>query len=189
MPHRFIIASLFTLIGITATAGAIAEDRSRALDGRWRLDWDRSESFEPALEAMEVGWFIRRLAGVARVEVGIVGLLRECDTCPERLELTFSSPISDRTDVVLLDDQPRPGKDPQGNDTIDRYRPTKNGGVELVRLRTLPSGRSVRLIETRTPGDATTSMLSTMVVFVDGEERANIRRVFERIGDQVETGE
>ena len=42
------------------------------LAGRWRLDWERSPSMEPFLEAIEVPWPIRQLAGRASVELRIV---------------------------------------------------------------------------------------------------------------------
>jgi hypothetical protein len=160
---------------------AVAE--SQNLDGNWQLDWDQSEPFAPALEAMEVGWLMRRLAGVARVDIGIQSLEPECDVCPERLEISFSSPISTRSEVVQLDHVPRPGKDPQGNPTIDRYKRTDGGGVEMVRELVLPSGKKARLIEAREIGTEPDSLISVLTVFVDGDQRAKIRRVFNRIPD------
>ena len=153
MTHRRLTAAwLSILLGLTLPLAAFSETEPQALDGRWRLDWDRSESFASALEAMEVGWFMRQLAGVARVDIAIQSLEAECADCPSRLELTFSSPISNRSEVVFLDGRPRPGKDPQGNDTLDRYRLTDTGGVERVRELELPSGRAARLVETPQPG-------------------------------------
>jgi hypothetical protein len=177
-PLRNALAVLVAGLLVPALLHADVPDQN--LNGTWRLDWDRSESFAPALKAMEVGWFMRSLAGVARVNVGIRSIPPECETCPNALEIVFSTPIATNSEVVFLDDEPRPGTDPQGNSTMDRYTRTDDGGVKMVRETTLPSGKQARLVETRTLGDAENLMLSHLVVFVEDERKASVHRTFVR---------
>jgi hypothetical protein len=46
---------------------------------------------------------MRRLAGVASVEMGLRSLAPTCDTCADRVEISVVSPISERTQIVVLD--------------------------------------------------------------------------------------
>ena len=176
---RTLIAAL-ALITFAGPA-ALANSDAEALDGSWKLDWERSEPFDPVLEALELGWIMRRLAGVASVEMGLRSLAPACDTCAERVEISFVSPISERTEVVTLDGEQRPGEDPQGNPTIDSYRWDGEAALEMTRERKLPSGKRARIVDSRRMGDDADTLLSQLTIWVEGEQRASVHRVFERI--------
>lgn len=167
-----------------ATAADIPLGPTR-LDGRWKLDWDRSESFEPVMKALETSWLMRKLAGVARVslEMRVVATPIDCEECAEKVVLTLSTPISTQEIEVTLDGEPRPGEDPRGRVTLDRYTWKSDRGMQMIRELELPSGSQARLVETRNLGVDSDTLLSRLTVWVDGSERASIQRTFIRTGD------
>jgi hypothetical protein len=174
-------------VSLVAPSLAIAtnlEDPSR-LDGEWRLDWDRSDSFEPVMKALEVSWLLRKLAGVARVglELRAVPLAEDCGACVREMLVTLKSPLSDAEVRIFLDGVARPGKDPRGRDTLDAYTWTKAGSLEMDREVELPSGKQARLLETRSIDSDPNTLNSTLVVWVDGIKQASITRAFERQSD------
>ena len=75
---------------------------------------------------------------------------------------------------MILDGVARPGKDPRGRPTSDRYRLSANRDIEMIRELKLPSGKSGRLIELRQLGKEPDTLVSRLEVFVDGEERAYV---------------
>ena len=173
------LTAVLALIALAAPA-ALANAEVNTLDGNWKLDWDRSEPFDRVLEALEVGWLMRRLAGVASVEMGLRSMAPTCDACADRVEIRFASPISERTQIVVLDGEQRPGEDPQGNPTVDSYRWNAEVGLEMTRERKLPSGKSARIIDSRRIGDDRDTLLSQLTIWVEGEERASVSRMFKR---------
>ena len=154
------------------------------LDGHWQLDWKESDSFEPVMQAMETPWLVRKLAGIARVRVELQTLPLECDQCATTVRVKLSSPLSSDETVVILDDVARPGKDPRGRPTMDRYTWSTDRGFEMIREFVLPSGKQARLRDSRELGDEPDIMISILTVWVDDEQRAEVRRVFKRISAQ-----
>jgi len=179
---------LLTIALILSTSSLVAADVPAGparLDGEWKLDWDQSDSFEPAMKALEASWFLRKLAGVARVglEMQAVPLPSQCDECAERIVVTLSTPISTRQVEAILDGEPRPGEDARGRATIDRYSWTSEDGLEMIRELELPSGSQARIVEVRNLGVDPDTLSSRMTVWVDGSERASINRTFIRTSD------
>ena len=65
--RSILLLLLFSVFLTTSVAiAADAEAGPARIDGEWKLDWDRSDSFEPVMEALETPWLMRRLAGIAR---------------------------------------------------------------------------------------------------------------------------
>lgn len=95
-PIRNTLAVLVASLLVPALLHADVPDQN--LNGTWRLDWDRSESFKPALKAIEVGWFMRSLARVARVDAFHVAYFRASRRASNRSRralfvfLSFTSP-------------------------------------------------------------------------------------------------
>lgn len=171
--------ALMLAIGTAASA----EPELERLEGRWKLDWDHSESFEPVMKALEVPWLLRRLAGVASAHVTLQLQPSDCGDCPSKLLIVEESPVSTTDFVATLDGVSRPGVDPAGNETMDAYRLSGEAGVELLRTRLLSSGRSARIRELRTPGTTSDTLDSVLTVWVDDEQQAKVRRLFRRAGD------
>jgi hypothetical protein len=183
-PKRWRSAAPRILLVVLLTGGsARAEADLSELDGRWKLDWDRSESFEPVMKALEVPWLMRKVAGVASVYVILQADAIECDGCPPTVRITEESPFATNAFVAVLDGEPRAGKDPAGNETLDRYVAVGGSGIELIRTRMLGSGRAARIRELRTPGADPDTMHSVLTVWVDEDEQASVRRVFERVSN------
>ena len=180
--------ALVLLSTFLATTAAIATDAPAGparLDGEWKLDWDRSDSFELVMEALETPWLMRKLAGIARVglELRAVATPADCDDCVEKIMLTLSTPISSNEVEAILDGIPRPGEDPRGRATLDQYRWTSEESLEMIRELELPSGSQARLLEVRSLGVDSKTLLSRLTVWVDGSERASIERTFVRTKD------
>jgi len=176
------------VIAFLATFAAMASDAPAGparLDGEWKLDWDRSDSFEPVMKALETPWLMRQLAGIARVglELRAVPTPADCGDCVEKIMLTLSTPISSKEVEAILDGVPRPGEDPRGRATVDQYRWTEEEGLEMIRELELPSGSRARLREIRLLGEDPNTLLSQLTVWIDGSERASIARTFVRTGD------
>jgi len=180
------IALTITLLLSTGLATAAeTNDGPARLDGRWKLDWDRSDSFEPVMKALETPWLMRRLAGIARVrlELRAMAPMADCSECAEKVMVTLSTPIANQEVEAILDGEPRPGEDLRGRATIDQYRWSSNDGMEMVREFELPSGSHARLLEVRDLGVDPDTMRSRLTVWVDGSERASINRTFIRTSD------
>ncbi len=175
----FVVRALVWILLVPA--GAVAEPVLTDFNGTWRLDWDRSESFEPVLEVMEVNWFMRQLAGVATVDITLEALEPGCGDCPEKLRIAVSSPVADQEQIAVLDGQERPGEDPQGNPTVDRFHWNERGELEMSRRRKLPSGKTAQIIEVRRPGPTPDTLDSVISVSIDGEPRVSVNRVFARV--------
>ncbi len=178
---HLLVAALLLFSPLTTVADVL-EGPAR-LDGHWKLDWDRSDSFKPVMKALEVNWLLRQLAGVARVGLELQALPAECETCPGQMLVTLSTPLSSDEVHVILDGTPRPGKDPRGRPTQDAYTWSNEGGMEMIRKLELPSGSQARLRETRNLGSDPDTLISTLTVWVDGAEQASVHRTFERTDD------
>lgn len=152
-------------------------------NGKWQLDWDRSDPFDDVMKLLETPWLARRLAGVVKVYVTFEVEPPECETCQPKLKITQENPIRDTTRTVVLDGEPRPAKDPLGNESIDRFSWSPEHGLEMVRERTLKSGNAARIRERRRVADDLDTMVSRFTLWIDGEERASIRRVMRRVTD------
>ena len=181
-------ALLFTIAFIVSTSSLVAADMPigpARLDGEWKLDWDRSDSFDPAMKALETSWFLRKLAGIARVglEMRAVAPPPDCDECAEKVVVTLSTPISTKKVEAILDGKPRPGEDARGVATIDRYSWTSKTGLEMIRELELPSGSQARIVDVRDLGVDPNTLSSQMTVWVDGSERASVKRTFIRTSD------
>jgi len=183
-PKTFLLTIALALSTSSVAAAELPNSPAR-LDGVWKLDWDQSDSFEPAMKALETSWFLRKLAGIARVglEMRAVPRSSECDECAERIIVTLSTPISTRQVEAILDGEPRPGEDPRGRATVDRYSWTSEDGLEMIRELELPSGSQARIVEVRNLGVDPDTLSSRMTVWVDGSERASINRTFIRTND------
>ena len=173
------------LLATTLASAADAPAGPARLDGHWKLDWDRSGSFEPVMKALETPWLMRRLAGIARVglELRAIRTPSDCEKCPEKVMVTLLTPISNSEAEAILDGQPRPGEDPRGRATLDRYSWTSERGLEMIRELELPSGNQARLIEIRNLGADSDTLLSTLTVWIDGSLQASVERTFIRTGD------
>ena len=182
---RMAIPIIALLLSTPLAAAADTSVGPARLDGEWKLDWDRSDSFEPVMTALETPWLLRRLAGIARVglELRASTAPAGCEECgAERIMVKLSTPISSRKVEVILDGKPRPGEDPRGRATLDRYTWTSEHGLEMIRELELPSGRRARLIEVRNLGTDGDTLVSTLKVWIDGTERSSVQRTFIRTG-------
>ena len=97
--------------------------------------------------------------------------------------MTLATPISTKEVEIILDGKPRPGEDPRGRPTLDRYSWSSDRGMEMIRELELPSGSQARIRETRILGADPNTLLSELTVWVDGTERASVKRTFIRTGD------
>jgi hypothetical protein len=171
--------ALWVLTAGVAQAGPILE--LERFNGKWKLDWDESDPFDPVMKLLETPWLMRRLAGVVTVYVTFEVEPPECEGCEQRLKILQENPIKNTSRVVVLDGKPRPAKDPLGNESIDRFTWSPKNGLEMVRERILKSGKSARIRERRSVADDLKTMVSFFTVWINGEERATIRRVMRRI--------
>lgn len=179
--HSIVVLGCLVVLAPMAAAG---DPRTPAvLDGHWKLDRDRSDSFEPVMTALEISWLVRRIASVGSIRMEMQTLDRTCDTCPYRIAFALRTPLRSQESTLVLDGEPRPGKDPSGRDTIDRFTWDEGRGLQMVRELTLPSGKPARLVELRMPGDDLDTLRSELTVSVSGEEVATIQRIFTREGD------
>lgn len=177
---RSLIAMMIFCLVAPSTAHAGTNPGLDRLNGRWKLDWSRSESVDPVMKALEVPWLIRRLAGVVSVYVIFESEDPDCEGCSERLRIVSENPIKNTTRLVVLDGVPRPAVDPLGNESLDEFRWHPETGLEMKRERVLKSGKKARIREQRVVGDDLDTMVSTMTVWVDGEQVASVRRVMTR---------
>ncbi|MCP4035531.1 MAG: hypothetical protein GY733_01230 [bacterium] len=169
---------------VLLSAGLAAADAGldlERLNGRWKLDWARSDSFEPVMKALEVPWLVRKLAGVVPVHVTLSVASPACDSCDPSLYVEQQNPLRSSSRTIVLDGVARPAKDPLGNDTVDRFTWSSENGMEMVRERVLASGKSARIREQRRVEDDLETMISTVTVWVENEERARVRRVLRKV--------
>jgi hypothetical protein len=181
-----VLSLVLAIFATNAAALDLAETTSPArLDGEWKLDWDRSDSVEPAMTALETPWLLRKLAGIASVslELRAEPVPVECDECVQKVIMTMDTPLSTKEIEIILDGKPRPGEDPLGRETLDQYRWTSAEGLEMIRELELPSGSQARIREVRHLGPDRETLLSEMTVWVDGTERASMKRVLARTSD------
>ncbi|MCP5068224.1 MAG: hypothetical protein GY946_16805 [bacterium] len=152
------------------------------LRGRWKLDREASDSFEPVMKALEVSWWVRQIAGVGSVYLTLDPASSEdCGKCPVRVSVTEETPVRTTEFEIVLDGVERPGADPAGNTTHDRYTTPQASEVVLERRRILPSGRSMRLREHRSIGADSGIMESTLKVWIEDKLEVTSRRVFNRV--------
>jgi hypothetical protein len=151
------------------------------LTGVWKLDWRQSDSFGPAMKALEVPWLVRQMAGIVTVRIIIEMAPSECGVCNPSLLMRSENPIRDTSRVVVLDGVARPFTDVMGNDSMDLFFWDPENGMVMVRHRVLDSGKSAKIRERRTVTDDLSTMISTMTVWVEGEERASVRRVLVKV--------
>ncbi len=182
---RFVVTGLTTLLLFVAPGVvALEPDQLDSLDrlrGSWQLDWDRSGSFEPAMKALEVPWLVRQMAGIVSIQVTIQVEEPDCEGCSRSLQIRSKNPIKNTTRLVRLDGISRPFKDAMGNESMDVFTWDPKKGMEMMRERILDSGKKARIYENRTVTDDLTTMVSTMTVWVEGEERASVRRILSRV--------
>ena len=150
----------------TETRGLESLER---LSGKWKLDWDQSESFKPAMKALEVPWLIRQMAGIISVQVTIAVAPSECEACRPSLQISSENPVKNTSRIVRLDGVSRPFTDALGNDSMDLFTWDPEDGMEMVRERVLGSGKSARIRERRTVTDDLSKMVSTMTVWVEAK--------------------
>ena len=141
------------------------------LAGRWRLDWERSPSMEPFLEAIEVPWPIRQLAGRASVELRIVAR-------DGALVQVVQHAIGREERTLWLDGVVRRERGVLGRDQEARHRWTPQGLVTVSEM-TLPSGRIAALRSDLSLTDDG-RLLSICRVEVPGRVPVVARRVFRR---------
>lgn len=166
--------------GLSDAHAATGSERDlSAFHGRWRLDRDASDSFEPVMEALEVSWLLRRLARVATAELSFEPPAEApCDTCPTHLVATLESPVRTATFSIITDGKSRPAEDPAGNAVEDRYSEPQPGELLLERERKLPSGKQATIQDRRHVDPESGHLLSTLTVRIDGELRVTSNRVF-----------
>ena len=181
--HRIqwlVIALMLVCLVAAPTLRAESNSGLDRLNGRWKLDWSRSDSFAPVMDALEVPWLLKRLAGIISVQMIIEVEYPECEGCSARLRIVSENPIKNTTRVVVLDGVARPAVDPLGNESLDRFVWHPEYGLEMHRERVLKSGKQARIHERRKVGEDIDTMVSTLTVWVDGEERASVRRILIR---------
>jgi hypothetical protein len=66
---------------------------------------------------------------------------------------------------------------------MDSFIWSEETGLEMIRERVLKSGKKAKIIDVRFVEDDLASMVSVMTVFIDGQERAKVRRVLTRVDD------
>ena len=125
-----------------ATGPMDAGDLDR-LSGKWKLDWDRSEPFGPAMKALEVPWLLRQMAGIISVEMTFEVERPSCEACNASVQISSENPIKNTTRIVVLDGVSRPFTDALGNESMDRFSWSSESGLEMIRERILDSGKVV----------------------------------------------
>ena len=170
------------LLCVAATAATPSETDALAdLLGRWRLDRAQSDPFDPVMKAMEVPWLMRRMASLGTIHFSFRATTdASCRNCPRRLVVVEETPVRSAEYTIVLDGVERPGEDPIGNATIDRFSETPEGALVLERRRTLRSGKRARIRDVRTRGGGPDEMLSQLEIWLDGELAVKARRVFVR---------
>ena len=93
------------------------------------------------------------------------------------LPIQSENPIKNTQRVVVLDGVARPFTDPIGNQSMDQFTWHAERGMEMVRNRMLKSGKAAKIHERRTVSEDLTMMESIMTVWVDGEQRATVKRI------------
>lgn len=184
MIRFFTLGLTISLLLAAQGAGAFGPDESdplNRLSGKWKLDWDRSESFSSAMKALEVPWLVRKMAGLISVQVTIQVETPECDECRRALHISSENPIKNTSRVVFLDGVSRPFTDVMGNESMDVFTWNPDRGMEMIRERVLDSGKAAKILESRTVTDDLSTMVSTLTVWVEGEERASVRRVLSKV--------
>jgi len=186
-PHA-VLCWVLLLPGLAEASGPESADSAadpglalERLNGVWELDWERSDSFEPVMDVLEVPWLLRRLAGLISVQIAIEVKPPTCETCPPTMHVAQKNPVRNSERTVELDGVARPATDPLGNESLDRFSWSPEIGMEMMRERTLDSGRSARIRERRRVEDDLHTMVSTMTVWIDGVEEASVRRVLRKV--------
>ncbi len=182
--RKWLPGLLVPILLLAQFAGAADPSKTDGLDrlnGKWKLDWEQSESFAPAMQALEVPWLVRQMAGLISVQITFAVAPGDCDTCDPSLLIESENPIQNTSRTVVLDGVPRPFIDVLGNDSMDRFRWHPEGGMEMVRERILDSGKAAKIHERRTVDEDLVTMVSTMTVWVDGRERTSVRRILMKV--------
>jgi hypothetical protein len=180
----FVVGLMLFLLLVVQAASAFEPAEPDSLDrlgGRWKLDWDRSESFGPAMKALEVPWLVRQMAGLVSIQVTIEVDASGCEGCSRSLQISSKNPIRNTSRLVFLDGVSRPFTDVMGNESMDVFTWDPDLGMEMVRERVLNSGKAARIYESRTVTDDLTTMVSTMTVWVEGKEQASVRRILSKV--------
>jgi hypothetical protein len=185
LTHRKRILTLLTclLVGADGVALASSPGELSQLNGRWKLDWEKSESMDPAMALLEVPWLVKKMSGVVTIHATFEVTPSTCESCAANLRILNENPIKNTTRRVILDGEPVAHTDPLGNDSMDSFIWSEATGLKMVRERVLKSGKKAKIIDVRFVEDDLASMVSVMTVFIDGEERANVRRVLTRVDD------
>ena len=176
----FAIAAV--IIALAGSPGCADDGGLGALEGRWALDRDAPDSFDPVMKALEVPWLLRRLAGVGSIEFGLEVIpVEACADCPLRIRMSEATPVRATEYEVTTDGVFRDGTDPAGNETRDAWTSPSEGRLRLERTRTLPSGKKTRITDTRSIGTTPNEMISILTVNIDREPAPESRRVFVRL--------
>ncbi len=178
---QHLLLQILVSILVAGAAQAAESSSLERLNGRWKLDWDRSESFEPVMKALEVPWLLRKMAGVVTVHVTFKVAEPTCPGCEPSMQIESENPIKNTNRVVQLDGVARPFTDPIGNESMDQFWWRSDKGVEMVRSRVLKSGKKAKIHEFRTVTEDLRTLVSTMTVWVDGVERASVRRIMSKV--------
>lgn len=144
------------------------------LVGRWKLDWERSTSMAPFLEAIEVSWPMNRLSGLASIELRIAAH-------DDALVQIVEHPIGREERTLRLDGVARRERGMLGRSEKARHRWTPQGLITVSEM-TLPSGS---IAELRSDLSLTDDgrLLSVCRVEVRGRTPVVARRVFHRMDD------
>ena len=181
--NLILILSICLLVGADGVALASSPGELSRLNGRWKLDWDRSESIDPAMDLLEVPWMVKKMSGIVTIHATFEVTPPTCETCAPNLRIDQENTIKNSTRRVILDGEPVAHTDPLGNNSMDSFIWSEETGLKMVRERVLKSGKKAKIIDVRFVEDDLASMVSVMTVFIDGEERAKVRRVLTRVDD------
>lgn len=171
------VASLAFASAFASIVSASSPTDLDRINGRWKVDWKKSDSLDATMKVLEVPWLFRKLVGVVPVHETIEVQPPGCEGCEPSLRIHSQNPVKDTDRVVFLDGQSRPHVDPLGNESMDRFTWSEEHGMEMTRERVLKSGKSVKIYERRTVTDDLQTMVTQVTVWVDGKEHGTTRRV------------
>ncbi len=160
------------ILGLTLAlcTPAAASDQ---LDGSYLLDLEASDSADEMMKELGMNRVMRAAAKKIRTRMVF-------DGAPDKVLLTLTSTLGERTQEIPTDGTTLSMEDPQFGSGTATARWSEDGAALIMVSDTqLNDGRSIHNVTTRRLEDAST-MLQLFEVTIDGGETMVIRRIFRR---------
>jgi hypothetical protein len=153
----------------------------RRLAGTWKLNWEQSESQQPAMDALDIPWLIQKMAGLANIQITIEIQPSKSDGGPLRLRIVSENPIRSTSRIAFLDGISRPFTDPLGNQSMDSFSWQPESGLKKVRNLVLKSGKAARIQERWIVSDDLKKIISFETIWIEDKERTSVRRIMLKV--------